>query len=102
MSVIGSDVEDGVHELNIGTESAETAPALVAAREGPEEAFHEFVAVRWSALLRSAYLLTGDYDRAEDLVQSALVRVHRHWTKVQRAGSPDAYVRKVMVNLNTD
>jgi RNA polymerase sigma-70 factor (sigma-E family) len=72
-----------------------------AAREGPEESFREFVAARWPALLRTAYLLTGDHARAEDLVQSALVRVHRHWARVQ-AASPDAYVRKVMVNLNTD
>lgn len=70
--------------------------------ERPEASFREFVTARWPALLRTAYLLTGEHDRAEELVQGALVRVHRHWPKVERAGSPDAYVRKVMVNLNTD
>jgi RNA polymerase sigma-70 factor (sigma-E family) len=84
------------------------------AREGPDEArlvgssgsdedrFREFVAERWVALLRTAYLLTGDYGLAEDLVQTALIRMHRHWSKIERSGSPEAYVRKVMVNLNTD
>lgn len=73
-----------------------------------EAEFREFVATRWTALLRTAYLLTGDHDRAEDLVQSALVRVHRHWPKVLAKDdgpqwrSPEAYVRKTMVNLNTD
>lgn len=73
-----------------------------------EAEFREFVAARWSALLRTAYLLTGDHGRAEDLVQNALVRVHRHWAKVlaEDDGSeergPEAYVRKTMVNLNTD
>ena len=73
-----------------------------------EAEFREFVTARWSALLRMAYLLTGDHGRAEDLVQNALVRVHRHWAKVlaEDDGSeergPEAYVRKTMVNLNTD
>jgi RNA polymerase sigma-70 factor (sigma-E family) len=73
-----------------------------AGRERTETSFREFVTARWPALLRTAYLLTGEHDRAEELAQGALVRVHRHWSKVERAGSPDAYVRKVMVNLNTD
>lgn len=67
-----------------------------------EVSFEDFVVARWPRLLRTAYLLTGDHDRAEDLVQNALVRAHRHWPKLARAGSPEAYVRKIMVNLNTD
>ena len=73
-----------------------------------EREFREFVATRWVALLRTAYLLTGDHDRAEDLAQGALIRVHRHWAKVVAADdgseghTPEAYVRKTMVNLNTD
>ena len=67
-----------------------------------EDDFHAFVSERWSALLRTAYLLTGDRDRAEDLVQSALVRAYRHWAKIQRAGTSESYVRRIMVNLNTD
>ena len=73
-----------------------------------EAEFREFVTARWIALLRTAYLLTGDHGRAEDLVQNALVRVHRHWAKVlaeddgSQERGPEAYVRKTMVNLNTD
>lgn len=67
-----------------------------------EDDFREFVTARWSGLLRTAYLLTGDRARAEDLVQSALVRAHRHWPAVRREGTAEAYVRKIMVNLNTD
>ena len=37
--------------------------------------FEEFVIARRGALLRTAYLLTGDHHDAEDLVQSALVKV---------------------------
>lgn len=70
--------------------------------ERVEDDFHEFVSVRWNALLRTAYLLTGDRGRAEDLVQGALIRAHRHWSKLQRQSAAEAYVRKIMVNLNTD
>ena len=55
---------------------------------------------RWHALLRTAYLLTGDQGQAEDLLQNALVRTHRHWTRIRRADAPEAYVRRVLVNLN--
>jgi RNA polymerase sigma-70 factor (sigma-E family) len=64
--------------------------------------FDDFVAARWGALLRMAYLLSGDRDRAEDLVQTALVRAHRHWSRIRRDGTPEAYVRKTVVNLNND
>ena len=62
------------------------------------EDFEEYVAARMPALLRTAYLLTGHPQDAEDLVQAALVKVVPAWKRV--AGSPDAYVRRVMVNEN--
>ncbi len=65
-----------------------------------EDQFRTFVETRWHTLLRLAYLLTGDAGRAEDLVQSALVRLHRHWRRVERADGHDAYVRRIIVNLN--
>ncbi|WP_307846781.1 SigE family RNA polymerase sigma factor [Actinospica durhamensis] len=77
-------------------------PRLVRSGGGEEERFREFVAERWLALLRTAYLLTGDHGHAEDLVQNALIRVHRHWAKIERSGSPEGYVRRVMFNLHTD
>jgi RNA polymerase sigma-70 factor (sigma-E family) len=43
-----------------------------------------------------AYLLTGDHHAAQDLVQMALVKLARHWRRVSRAGTPDAYVRRVI------
>ena len=61
--------------------------------------FDEFVVARGAALLRTAYLLTGDRHLAEDLVQAALAKTYRHWKRV-RGGSPEAYVRQVMVREN--
>lgn len=57
--------------------------------------FEEFVAARYADLLRVAYLLTGSRTDAEDLVQAALVRVLRRWSRVD---DPMAYVRRAMVN----
>jgi len=65
---------------------------------GDDEGFHEFVSSRSPALLRTAYLLLGDWELAEDLVQTALAKAYRHWGRVIGAGSPEAYVRKIMVN----
>jgi RNA polymerase sigma factor (sigma-70 family) len=43
-------------------------------------------------------MLTHDQGRAEDLVQDALVKVHRRWDRVRAAEQPDAYVRRVVTN----
>lgn len=59
------------------------------------QTFHEFVVHRSPALSRTAYLLTGDHQLAEDLLQSALARTYRHWRRI-RDGDPEAYVRRVM------
>ena len=60
--------------------------------------FREFVRARGPALSRTAFLLTGDHQLAEDLVQTALTRTVPHWRRVVAGGDPEAYVRQVMVN----
>lgn len=62
------------------------------------EGFSEFVLSRQAALLRTAYLLTGHAQDAEDLVQVALVKVVPHWRRI--SDNPEPYVRRVMVNEN--
>lgn len=62
------------------------------------ESFEEYAAARWPALYRTAHLLTGDPGSAEDLVQTTLVKVYARWQQVRRAESPDAYVRRMLLN----
>ena len=62
------------------------------------EGFAQFVAVRQRALQRTAWLLTGDWALAEDLVQTALVRSWPRWERIRRRDDPEIYVRRVMVN----
>jgi RNA polymerase sigma-70 factor (sigma-E family) len=66
------------------------------ASHGDERSFQAYVAARLASLSRVAYLLTGDWHLAEDLVQVTLVRVARHWERVIRGGDPDAYVRRAL------
>jgi RNA polymerase sigma-70 factor (sigma-E family) len=63
--------------------------------DGGRDAFTAWASARRPALLRSAFLLTGDHGRAEDLVQQALMKVAVRWDRL-REGSPGAYARTVM------
>jgi RNA polymerase sigma-70 factor (sigma-E family) len=63
-----------------------------------DEEFREFMRNRASLLHQSAYLLCGDWHLAHDLVQETLVRAYQHWPRVREADSPDAYVRRILVN----
>jgi RNA polymerase sigma-70 factor (sigma-E family) len=62
------------------------------------EGFAQFVAARERALQRTAWVLTGDWGLAEDLVQTALVRSWPRWERIRRRDDPDVYVRRVMFN----
>lgn len=62
--------------------------------------FDEFVIGRSPGLLRTAVLLLGDPADAEDVLQTALIRLARHWHRA--LDNPDAYVRRALVNLARD
>jgi RNA polymerase sigma-70 factor (sigma-E family) len=55
-------------------------------------------AAHGGALLRTAYLLCGDAQLAEDLVQSALIQALRIWRRSATAEHPHAYLRRIVVN----
>ncbi|MBV9292784.1 MAG: SigE family RNA polymerase sigma factor [Frankiales bacterium] len=67
-----------------------------------EGAFRAFAIARRPALRRSAYLLCGDWHRADDLVQTTLVKLYVAWTRVQGGGPPDAYVQRILVRCFLD
>jgi RNA polymerase sigma-70 factor (sigma-E family) len=64
--------------------------------------FEEFVAARSTALWRSAYLLTGDPHKAEDLLQTALVKAWRRWDSITRREAAESYVRAAIATTYTD
>lgn len=74
--------------------NTDTAPAVDAQTQ-----FAAFVAGRGHALQRTAYLLTGDWALAEDLLQTALAKSYLAWGRI-RHDDPEGYVRKVLANTH--
>jgi RNA polymerase sigma-70 factor (sigma-E family) len=72
----------------------------VAVGSGSDEEFGDFMRGRWPAMVRLAYALTGDAGHAEDVAQAAFARAYAAWGRVSRAGDPDAYVRRIVINEN--
>jgi RNA polymerase sigma-70 factor (sigma-E family) len=64
--------------------------------------FVEFAGSRLAGLRRAAYLLCGDWDRGDDLVQRALTDLYVHWGRASRADNIDAYARTVLVHRFID
>ncbi|WP_199440421.1 SigE family RNA polymerase sigma factor [Umezawaea beigongshangensis] len=67
-----------------------------------EQEFAEYFAARREAVRRTAYLLCGDWHRADDLAQTAFVSLHRRWRKVRDKQALDAYVRRCVVRAVID
>lgn len=66
--------------------------------EVSEREFREYVAARQGALYRVALLLTGHHEDAEDLLQTALAKLASRWASLDRSGSADGYVRRILYN----
>jgi RNA polymerase sigma-70 factor (sigma-E family) len=71
----------------------EAAPSTASAAD-----FAAFMSAHQRNLQRTAWLLTGNWDTAEDLVQTVLAKTWRHWARVCAADEPAAYVRRTLVN----
>src|SRR6478672_6436765 len=75
-------------------------PAGGGMSEHEGEDFEGFVAARTPALLRTAYLLTGDQHLSEDLVQTALERALPQWGARKVTPATESYVRTIMYREN--
>lgn len=67
-----------------------------------DRAFTEFAVSSRGRLRSTAYLMCGDWDRAADHVQEALIRVYVNWPKLVRNGSEVAYARRAVVSVFLD
>ncbi len=63
--------------------------------------FSDYVTAR-RRLLQTAYLVTGDWQLAEDVVQTALTKLYVAWPRVRRDDNVDAFVRRIIVNCHID
>jgi len=60
-------------------------------------AFSEFVVARSGSLFRTAFLVVGDHQLAQDLLQEALVKTYVAWPRLHEAGNAEAYARRTLV-----
>jgi RNA polymerase sigma-70 factor (sigma-E family) len=63
-----------------------------------EGAFATFAAHAGPGLLRFAFLTCGSEEEAADLTQDALAGAFTHWRRIEQMDSPEAYVRRMIVN----
>lgn len=71
-------------------------------RRSRDEEFSEFVAARQVHLRRIAYAVCGDWHRADDLLQTALVKLYLAWPRLHLDGREEAYARQIIVRANVD
>ena len=67
-----------------------------------EQEFTDYFTARRDAVRRTAYLICGDWHRADDLAQTAFVALHRRWRKIRDHAALDAYVRRTLVRAAID
>jgi RNA polymerase sigma-70 factor (sigma-E family) len=65
--------------------------------QAPQEQFAAYFAARFHAARRRAYLLCGDWHRADDVAQNAFVRLASSWHRVRDSAALDAYLRTCLL-----
>jgi RNA polymerase sigma-70 factor (sigma-E family) len=60
--------------------------------------FTDYVSAKARWLRQVAYLLCGDWYRADDLVQTSVAKLYANWGRARRADNLDGYARTVVVN----
>jgi RNA polymerase sigma-70 factor (sigma-E family) len=71
-------------------------------RRQDEVDFTEFATAAVRRLRRTAYLMCGDWHRAEDAAQDALVRVYKAWDRLDRQAGLNTYAHKAVVSVVLD
>lgn len=77
--------------------AAELSVVTAVGASGDFRGFYEAESPR---LLRALYLLTGDREEAEDLLQESMARACERWERIRVMESPGGYVYRTAVNLN--
>lgn len=75
---------------------------MTRAPEDRDAAYVEYVAARQAHLRRIAYAVCGDWHRADDVLQTALIKLYLAWPRLRVDVEPDAYVRRIIVRAHID
>ena len=68
----------------------------------PEAEFRRLFERTGRSLLAQAYVLTGDRQESQDLVQEAFLRAWREWSRVSTLDNQQAWLRRVIYNLSVN
>lgn len=71
-------------------------------QDSDEKAFADYVADRRDRIRRTAFLMCGDWHRADDLTQIAFVKLYGAWERIRDRGALDAYVRQTLARSVVD
>lgn len=71
-------------------------------RAADDAEFSRYVSARRDAVRRTAFLLCGDWHQADDLTQTAFVKLYGAWGRIRDRGALDAYVRSTLVRATVD
>ena len=71
-------------------------------RASQEQDYREWALARRDQLRRTAFLLCGDWHLADDVTQTALIKMYAAWPRIRRDDKPDAYAHRVLVNSWVD
>ncbi len=66
------------------------------------EEFEAYFRARRDAVRRTAFLLCGDWHRADDHAQAAFVALHRHWRRIRDRDALDGWMRRTLVRSVID
>lgn len=73
---------------------------MAGTRKPDAAAFTEFASARSGSLFRTAYLVMGDYQLAQDLVQESLTKTYLAWPRLRDVNNAEAYTRRVIVTTS--
>ncbi len=67
-------------------------------RSAETPTFEEYAGLAWPWLYRYAYLLAGNHADAEEVAQQTLLKAYQSWSRVEKADSIAAYLRRILTN----
>lgn len=79
-------------------EQVEQRLLVARALQGEQEAFNDIVTQYSALMLRTASMIVGDRDIAEDVVQDALIQVWHHLPELREAGALRSWLMRIVVN----
>ena len=79
-------------------EQVEQRLLVARALQGEQEAFNDIVTQYGALMLRTANMIVGDRDIAEDVVQDALIQVWHHLPELREAGALRSWLMRIVVN----